>query len=64
MAKVIITVEDTENGLFEIGIEGLTSEEKPSPAILVGHAVTSMLRKRQKSIHENFIGQILDACQD
>lgn len=27
MAKVIITVEDTENGLFEIGIEGLTSEE-------------------------------------
>ncbi len=64
MAKVIITIEDTEEGLFEIGIEGLTRDEKPSPAMLVGHAVTSMLRKRQQSIHEKFVGQILDACQD
>lgn len=43
MAKVIITIEDTEEGLFEIGIEGLTRDQKPSPAMLVGHAVTSML---------------------
>ena len=64
MAKVIITVEDTENGLFEIGIEGLTRDEKPSPAVLVGHAVASMLRKRQQSVHQNFVGQILDACED
>lgn len=64
MAKVIITIEDTEERLFEIGIEGLTRDQKLSPAMLVGHAVTSMLRKRQQSIYENFVGQISDAFQD
>ncbi|UOO77340.1 hypothetical protein LVJ85_02235 [Neisseria sp. Dent CA1/247] len=58
MAKVVITIEDTGSGLFEIDLQGLDVQQDPTPAIIAGHSAAGVLRDAQKQVHAELVKKI------